>query len=65
MRTVSIPVLAPALTVAVTATLAWQARVGGELVKFPESFAKGVLYATVLAATSKRRSSQIAPQSMP
>jgi hypothetical protein len=50
---VSIPVLATALTVAVTATLAWQARAGGELVKFPENFAEGVLYATVTRGNLK------------
>ncbi len=29
------------------ATLGWQARAGGELVKFPENYAEGVPYATV------------------
>src|SRR5215218_1083137 len=53
MRTVSIPVPATALTVAVTATLAWQARAGGELVKFPENFAEGVLYAMVTRGNLK------------
>ncbi len=39
--------LPAALTVTVAATLAWQARAGGEAADFPEHFAAGVHYATV------------------
>jgi len=35
------------LALAVAATLAGQVRAGGELVKFPENYAEGVLYAAV------------------
>jgi hypothetical protein len=47
MKTISIRTHATALALAVTATLVGQARAGGELVKFPENYAAGVLYATV------------------
>ena len=35
------------LAVTAVVTFGWQARAGGELVKFPDNFADGVLYATV------------------
>lgn len=35
------------LTFAAAGAVAWQARAGSDLVKFPERFAEGVLYATV------------------
>lgn len=35
------------LVFAIAGALAWQARAGGDLVKFPDNFADGVLYATV------------------
>jgi hypothetical protein len=47
MKAMSIHTLATALALAVAATLAAQVRAGGELVKFPERYAAGVLYATV------------------
>jgi hypothetical protein len=47
MKAISIYTLATALALAVAATLAGQARAGGELVKFPESYAEVVLYAIV------------------
>lgn len=47
MKAISIHTLATALALAVAATLAGQVRAGGELVKFPESYAEGVLYAAV------------------
>ncbi len=47
MKAVAIHTLATALALAVAAALAGQARAGGELVKFPENYAEGVLYATV------------------
>jgi hypothetical protein len=47
MKTISTHTLATALALAVVATLARQVRAGGELVKFPESYTAGVLYATV------------------
>jgi hypothetical protein len=47
MRAVSTKALLATLAVAVAATLDWQAKAGGELVKFPENFAQGVHYATV------------------
>ena len=36
-----------AITLAALSTLAWQAIAGDELVKFPETYAEGVHYATV------------------
>jgi hypothetical protein len=47
MTAISIHTLATALAIAVSATFGWQARAGGELVKFPANFAEGVHYATV------------------
>jgi hypothetical protein len=47
METILIHRLAIALALAVTAAVPWQARAGSELVKFPENYAAGVLYATV------------------
>jgi Cytochrome P460 len=47
MRAISLHTLATALALAVAATLAGQVKAGGELVKFPENHAQGVLYATV------------------
>jgi Cytochrome P460 len=47
MKTISTHTLATALALAVAATLAGQVRAGSELVKFPESYTAGVLYATV------------------
>ena len=47
MKAISIPAAATAMVFAVAATLAWQARAGRELVKFPETYAEGVHYATV------------------
>ena len=46
-RAISIPALVAALVPGVAATYAWQAGAGGELVKFPEAYAEGVLYAIV------------------
>jgi hypothetical protein len=40
-------VLATALPVAAATILAWRVLAGGDLVNFPESYAEGVLYATV------------------
>jgi hypothetical protein len=40
-------VLLTALTLVSIATVTWSAKAGGELVRFPENFADGVLYATV------------------
>jgi hypothetical protein len=47
MKAISLHTLATALALAVAATLAGQARAGGELVKFPENYAEGMHYATV------------------
>jgi hypothetical protein len=47
MKAMSIHPLATALVLGVAATLAWPAKAGRELVKFPENFTEGVLYATV------------------
>jgi hypothetical protein len=47
MKAISIYILVTALALVVASPLALQARHGGELVKFPENFADGVLYATV------------------
>jgi hypothetical protein len=47
MKAISIYTLATALALVVAATLAGQAKAGRELVKFPENYAEGVLYATV------------------
>jgi hypothetical protein len=47
MKAISIHTLATALALAVAATLAGLARAGGELVRFPENYAEGVLYAIV------------------
>ena len=53
MKAVSIHTLAIALALAVAATLAGQARAAGELVKFPESYTQGVLYATVVGGIAE------------
>jgi hypothetical protein len=47
MQAISTHPLATAPALAVAATLAGQVRAGSELVKFPESYTAGVLYATV------------------
>ncbi len=47
MKAISLHTLATVLALALAATLARQARAGGELVKFPEDYAEGVLYATM------------------
>jgi hypothetical protein len=47
MKTILVHRLAIVLALAVTAAIPWEARAGGELVKFPENYAAGVLYATV------------------
>jgi hypothetical protein len=47
MKTTSICILAATSLFAVAATLAFQAKAGGELVIFPEKHAAGVHYATV------------------
>ena len=47
MQAISLHTLATALALAVAATLAGQVKAGGALVKSPESYAQGVLYATV------------------
>lgn len=47
MTYVNLRTLAAALAFAAAATLAGPARAGGELVKFPETYAEGVLYAIV------------------
>ena len=47
MKVISIHALATALVVAEAATFGWPARAGGKLVKFPENYAEGVLYAVV------------------
>jgi hypothetical protein len=39
--------IATALAIGVASTLAWQAKAGRDLVKFPENYAEGVLYAAV------------------
>lgn len=44
---------AAALAVAVTGVAGWQAKAGGELVRFPENFAEGVHYATVTRGSIK------------
>jgi Cytochrome P460 len=46
MKAISTRTLATALALAVAATLAGQVRAGSELVKCPESYTAGVLYAT-------------------
>ena len=47
MKAISTHTLATALVLAVAVTFAGQARAGGELVTFPDSYTAGVLYATV------------------
>ena len=47
MKAISTHTLATALALAVAATLAGQVRAGSELIKFPESYTAGVLYATI------------------
>jgi uncharacterized membrane protein len=47
MKAMSIHTLAAAVALTVAATLTGQVRAGGELVKFPERYTEGVLYATV------------------
>lgn len=47
MKPLAAHALATALAFVAVGALAWQAKAGGELVRFPESFAEGVLYATV------------------
>src|SRR5437867_992828 len=47
MKATSIHAVAVALALASITTLAWQAKAGGDLVKFPENFADSVLYTTV------------------
>jgi Cytochrome P460 len=47
MTTLSMRARAATVLVVVAATLAWQVRAGGDLVKFPENFAEGVQYAVV------------------
>src|SRR5687767_7216990 len=47
MKEVPICTLAAALALTVAGSFAWTASAGGDLVKFPENFAEGVLYATV------------------
>jgi hypothetical protein len=47
MQAISTHTLATALALAVAATLAGQVRAGSALVKFPDSYTAGVLYATV------------------
>lgn len=47
MKIISIRAVATALALAVLAGVGWQAKAGGELVTFPESYADGVRYATV------------------
>lgn len=44
---------AVALILVMVASLAWQVRADGELVKFPQDFAKGMHYATVERANIK------------
>ena len=47
MKAITTKTGAASLMLAACATLAWQAKAGGELVKFPENFSEGVHYATV------------------
>jgi hypothetical protein len=47
LNAMSIHTLAAAVALAVAATVAGQDRAGGELVKFSENYAEGVLYAIV------------------
>jgi hypothetical protein len=47
MKAISLHTLATALALALAATLAGQVKARGELIKFPESYAQGVHYATV------------------
>jgi hypothetical protein len=47
MNAASTKLLLSGLVAAGAITLGWQARAGGEVVRFPENFVKGVLYATV------------------
>ena len=50
---ISIRTFGAALALALAATLTGQATAGGELVKFPENYAEGVLYATVTRGNIK------------
>ena len=47
MKTAFVSAIAAALVVAGLSTLGWRAVAGGDLVKFRESYAEGVHYATV------------------
>ena len=47
MKAISIPTVATATVFVLAASVAWQASAGRELVKFPETYAEGVHYATV------------------
>jgi hypothetical protein len=47
MKAIPTHILVTALALAVAATLAGQVRADSELVKFPDSYTAGVLYATV------------------
>src|SRR3954452_23116936 len=47
MRARSIHIPAVLLALGAIATVAWQARAGSDLVKFPENYATGVHYTTV------------------
>ena len=47
MKASAIQSVAAALALAVAFTLAWQAKAGGDVVRFPANFADGELYATI------------------
>jgi hypothetical protein len=47
MKTLTFTAIAGFFAVVLAGTVTWQARAGGELVKFPEEYAKGQLYGSV------------------